>query len=347
MEKKVPVRMINAVSKLENADMSGYPPELKDMYKRLKNGRDSFGNIVKNVGRINTGIDKLDSELIDKSEKVKSISSELSMLAMKVNRTSDITVGVAGEVADAHEELANSITNVSENCNHILKGIGDSERELKTIAKLSDTAIDQSGQMKKDMCALIEIIKDMSEVIESINSISVQTNLLALNASIEAARAGENGRGFAVVADEIRKLAEQTKILTGNMGTFVDNIAEASSKSEKSIDDTVKTLKNMNEGLENVTGINTSNKNNLNSINDSITTIVATSHEISNSASKVEMQMKNLDVQIEQLAGESHKLSEVSRSLSDAIRPVSEVKGVIKMTNEIIDDMSKDRFYKE
>ena len=228
-----------------------------------------------------------------------------------------------------------------------MKGIGDSERELKTIAKLSDTAIDQSGQMKKDMCALIEIIKDMSEVIESINSISVQTNLLALNASIEAARAGENGRGFAVVADEIRKLAEQTKILTGNMGTFVDNIAEASSKSEKSIDDTVKTLKNMNEGLENVTGINTSNKNNLNSINDSITTIVATSHEISNSASKVEMQMKNLDVQIEQLAGESHKLSEVSRSLSDAIRPVSEVKGVIKMTNEIIDDMSKDRFYKE
>lgn len=346
MEKKVPVHMIDTVSKLEKADISGYPPELTDMYRRLKNGRDNFGKIVINVGKINAGIEKLDSELIDKSDRIKNVSSDLSMLASKVNRTSDITVGVGGEVADAHEELTNSITSVSENCNHILKGIGDSERELKTIAKLSGIAIEQSGQMKENMSALIEIIEYMSVVIESINSISVQTNLLALNTSIEAARAGENGRGFAVVADEIRKLAEQTKILTGNMGTFVENIKEASSKSEKSIDDTVKTLENMNEGLENVTLINTSNKNNLNSINDSITTIAATSHDISNSANKVDMQMKNLDIQIEQLTDESHKLSEVSRALSDFIRPVSEVKGVIKDTNEIIDEMSKDVFYK-
>ena len=63
-----------------------------------------------------------------------------------------------------------------------------------------------------------------------------------MNASIESARAGEAGRGFAVVADQIRQLAEQTKVLTGNMGTFVENIAEASGKSSKSVENTVESL---------------------------------------------------------------------------------------------------------
>lgn len=346
MGKKVHVKMISAVAHMEKVDTNKLAPELAQMYTRLTNGREKFGRIVKNVISSTMKISSLDLALVNKADNLKSISSELSNLAVNVSKTSEITANVAGDVANAHEDLTNSITNVSENCNLILKGIGDSETELKTIMNLSGTAIKQSGQMKQDMTTLLEVIQHMNEVIEGINSISAQTNLLALNASIEAARAGENGRGFAVVAEEIRQLAEQTKVLTGNMGSFVENIAEASGKSSKSVENTVESLESINASLESVLEINTSNKNNLNNINESLTTLAATSEEISSSVNEVEAQMKNLDEQIDILSNESKTLANVSEGLSDVIKPIFEVEDILQAVGEDIADITQDDFYK-
>ncbi len=346
MGKKVNVKMLCAVARMEKVDVSKMGPELADVYIRLKGGREKFGNLVKEILSSNMKMSSLDLALVNKADQIKLISEELSNLAQQINQTSESTATVTGEVANAHEDLTNSITNVSENCNSILKGITENETKLTNIINVSNIAIKQSGQMKQDMSTLLEVIQHMNEVIEGINAISAQTNLLALNASIEAARAGDNGRGFAVVAEEIRQLAEQTKVLTGNMGKFVENIAEASGKSSKSVESTVESLDSINNSLNSVMEINTSNKTNINNINEAITNIAAKNEEISTSVNEVESQMHRLDNEIDILSEHSNSLGKVSRSLTEVINPVYEVESLLNNVAVNMGKMAEDEFYK-
>ena len=120
-----------------------------------------------------------------------------------------------GETASSMEELTQTVRQNADNA-----------RQANDLAGEARTTATEGGEMMDQVVSTMQGITDSSrqvtEIIEVIDSIAFQTNILALNASVEAARAGEQGRGFAVVANEVRTLASRSADASREIRELID-----------------------------------------------------------------------------------------------------------------------------
>lgn len=319
--------------------------EALQIQRRLLDGRQKYEQVGDYVMSSVMKLSELDLNLNDCVAKVEDVSEKLSACTDEIVDSVKVTTENMADVAIAHDNLTETIAQVSGNANDILKEIDYSNQNLYDVVNKSKDTINTSHAMKSDMEQLLEIIGNMNEVINGINAISAQTNLLALNASIEAARAGEAGRGFAIVAEQIRNLADETKALTSSMDGFVAKIETASKQSFESIDNTVNSLEQMNEGLQGVMENNEKSREQVQSITDSVNNVAAASQEIYSSVINVKEQIIALQDACDQLNSGAESLNEVNRQLHEEIEPVAEVEKELDDSAKIIGDMAQDTFY--
>ena len=272
--------LLLSMSELSEADYGKKSAELEQMYRRLLAGRARFEEVMANVLDSVMQISSLDLSLNHYSEILQKVSDSVSDATELIHNASDEADSIARMVSAQHEELTNTIIEISEESNLVYQRIDESQQELTATKGLSDSTISASKEMQQDMNHLSKIISQMNNVIEGINAISSQTNLLALNASIEAARAGEAGKGFAVVADEIRELADETKKLTASMGHFVADIHSASAKSVESVDNTIESLETVTQKISHVWELNEDNRQHVEKITNNISSLASLSEEI-------------------------------------------------------------------
>jgi methyl-accepting chemotaxis protein len=173
------------------------------------------------------------------------------------------------------EEVANTITDLSERAFTVVSVAGEAEQAALSGAERSQNAgqvvnnvISDVQQLSEEMSNSMEAVNrladnstNISSILGTIKGIAEQTNLLALNAAIEAARAGEQGRGFAVVADEVRTLASRTQgsaaEIEGLIKEVQQNIQRAVDTMEINrtmVDKTVDSSAQVGEALESIQG---------------------------------------------------------------------------------------------
>lgn len=338
-------KMIQSLAALKEEKYADVSTDLQGIYGRLNNGRQKVEEVYGynvNAARMMSAIDLTVADAVDQ---LASAVGSVSDATKTIHDASSEVATVAEEVKNAHEGLTTTIIEVSGETAEIYKKIEEGQTELTSIKTLSQGAISESTEMKKNMDALMDVIEHMNEVIEGINAISEQTNLLALNASIEAARAGEAGKGFAVVAEEIRQLAEGTKQLTGNMGEFVEGIRGASEKSSKSVDLTIHSLDEINDKINSVWAINDENQKSVGRISDAISALAGVSEEISSSMNILETQTICIEEQCSDLTNEMTVLTDINDKMQASIQPLTEVESSLDESLKAIGSLNNDAFY--
>ena len=210
------------------------------------NQNDELGEISQAFNKVRSGLEAIINKISGSADLINdsfvTIQKDLHNLTKLTHEAKDSTEAIAGimnetesgakNVTDVVSEARDAIEMIAERASGgALKANDISVRanDLKSDAgKSSQEAHAVYSEVKIRMEKAIEEAKAVEEIkalLESILDISDQTNLLALNASIEAARAGEAGKGFAVVAMEIKKLADSSSGMVGNIQKVIDNVA--------------------------------------------------------------------------------------------------------------------------
>jgi methyl-accepting chemotaxis protein len=228
-----------------------------DLTKRFE--EDSKGDVKKLSENLNLALNNVSTLLAEIMNQVASIESSSQEMTVSSQEMNTNTGEIASSISEMSKGAQNQVTKIDESSgfvegilkfsnemgqqavsiNHTAnKGVDLSDEGMKLINEVGDSnkdILEYSKQTDLSIKSLTKRSDEISLVLRMIRDIATQTNLLALNAAIEAAQAGDAGRGFAVVAAEIRKLAEDSKKFSQEIGTIMEGVQEDTSSTAKLI----------------------------------------------------------------------------------------------------------------
>lgn len=318
----------------------------KKIIARLKEGREKFRKIADINLLAALQLSSLNLELGDKSNKIIRYGREIGEVGQNIQSDLGSTMNNTNMVTAEHENLSNTLAEVSEHSSNVLKSLGENKKVLMDMQSVCNGVSEEADIMKADMADLQKKIDDVKHAVGKINNISNQVNLLSLNASVEAARAGSAGKGFGVVAGEIHKLYEATNVMIQEMEVSLENITVASARSLESVNATAEFLENVNKGMTDVVSRNEDSSQDINQVVEDIARVAATSEEISSSINEINHNMDHLGGETQTLLNMTKNLEGLNNALLDkVIQPIQGLEGKLEVSTATVGELNKDLFY--
>ena len=280
----------------------------------------AFTNVSNEVSQVSVSTEEICASIEESLAAVEEITSMVTTVRAESTKTSEETKGGV--------KLALDIQKRAENIN---KTTLDSKENIQSIYF-------ESKQKLNKAIEAVSVVRKVSDMADTILSISEQTNLLALNAAIEAARAGEQGKGFAVVAEEVRTLAEQSSSAVNDIQANVTKVlyvVDELSNSSQSILNVIETI--VLKDYDNMINISTNYNNDGNAFKNTIEKFSEVSENISNSIEQIATSINNVAYSVTNIAAAS---DEISSSVSEVTIKVNQVLTDTKKNTESVEKLS-------
>jgi len=256
----------------------------KEVQNGIRAGSDALGQVVRDVSPISDEISKKSTAIFEQTNNVAAAAEELATTMTTISESAEQSLSNVSNIASATEEMSATIADIAQNSDK--------------AHKVAEDAVSSVGEASKKVSELGVAAKEINQVIEVIVEISEQTKLLALNATIEAARAGEAGKGFAVVANEVKDLAKQTNDATEDISSKISAI-------QKSSESTIAEIERISSVIHKV--------------NDFSTTIATTTEEQSSTAKEMASSIFEVSEGIREMVGNVTQATEVATEVTSNI----------------------------
>ncbi|MDP3696393.1 MAG: methyl-accepting chemotaxis protein, partial [Desulfocapsaceae bacterium] len=199
--------------------------------------KDEIGELAEAAREMRRQLHELASKIDAHAVNVHSAATEIAgAVESQVATSSEMSSSVA-EITSTMEELSASSTQIAEHSKSVVDIANQTWENSKRGSEAMQMVLVRMGDIRTDnQHSLQEIVelgaksKEISKVMEIINTIADQTKLIAFNAALEASSAGEAGKRFSVVASEIRRLADSVTDSTGEIEAKIQEIQDSISR---------------------------------------------------------------------------------------------------------------------
>lgn len=239
----------------ENEDLNNSVIEIMTSVAELAN-RDLTVRVPvsENVtGAVSDAINMMSRSTAQALTHVRTISETVSRSSSEVRQRAERVSKVANTASDQATSAAAEIQQTAVALRQMGQAAGDAnlqgEKALKSTADAMDlvratvsgisSSRDQIRETEKRVKRLAERSQEITSIVNIIGQIAERTSVLALNASMQAVAAGDAGRGFAVVADEVKRLAENAREATQQIGGLVGAIQADTSETLHAMNGTI------------------------------------------------------------------------------------------------------------
>jgi methyl-accepting chemotaxis protein len=242
--------------------------------------------------------------------------------------SSQMSASVA-EITTTVEELSASSTVIAQHSQSVVEiatlTYESSVKGQQAMSEVSDktTEIQEDNQQSSsEIHELSHCSREISKVMEIINTVADQTKLIAFNAALEAAGAGDSGRRFGVVASEIRRLADSVTESTGEIEerinqiqAVINRLAMVSEKGSRTI---------------------TAGKLSTCHAQDSLAELVAATHQTSSAAQQISLATQQQKTASAQVAIALREIMTASAQTAHSISCISEIsKDTARLATEL------------